>query len=258
MIFDLESDGLLLNEVTKIHVLAYSSPNGVQYTHDYDEMRRVLTEAKLLIGHNIILYDIPVLEKILGIKIRAQLIDTLPLSWYLNHKRNVHGLEAYGEKYGVPKPKISDWKNLSQEEYAHRCVEDVKINTKLWKELKGKLLNLYDSKDEANRMLEYLAFKMQCVRMQEESKWLMDRTLVEETLQDLLQQQEIKVAELVQEMPKVPEYQVKTRPKKPFKKDGTWSSIGAQWFNLVREEGLPESYTGEIKRIVRYKDPKPK
>lgn len=257
MIFDLESDGLLLNEVTKIHVLAYSGPNGVEYTHDYDEMRRVLLGAKVLIGHNIILYDIPVIEKILGIKIKAQLIDTLALSWYLNHKRRVHGLEAYGEKYGVPKPKITDWENLSPEEYAHRCVEDVKINKKLWKELKGKLLKLYDSKDDADRLIKYLTFKMLCVRMQEESKWLMDRQLVEKTLEDLLVQQESKISELKSVMPKVPEYVVRTRPAKPFKKDGTWSVTGARWFNLLREKNFPEDYRGEIKVLAREKDPNP-
>ena len=38
---------------------------------------------------------------------------------------------AFGEDFNVPKPKISDWLNLTKEEYQHRCVEDVKINWNL-------------------------------------------------------------------------------------------------------------------------------
>ena len=42
MIFDIETDGLL-DEMTKIHVMSYSTDgNKVYHTHDYDEMRKLL------------------------------------------------------------------------------------------------------------------------------------------------------------------------------------------------------------------------
>jgi DNA polymerase III alpha subunit (gram-positive type) len=127
-VFDIETDGLL-DELTKIHVLSYS-PDGkeVYHTHDYDEMRKFFTETEVLVGHNIVRFDAPAVEKVLGIKVKARLVDTLALSWYLNHERPKHGLEGYGEDYGVPKPVIKDWNTLTPEEYAHRCDEDVKIN----------------------------------------------------------------------------------------------------------------------------------
>jgi len=256
MIFDVESDGLL-DEATKIHVLAYKKDGRVCHTHDYDEMREILTSAELLIGHNIICFDIPLLEKILGIKIKARLIDTLALSWYLNHTRIRHGLEGYGEEYGVPKPEVDDWHNLSKEEYAHRCREDVKIYSKLWQKMKTKLLRLYGTKEEADKLIDYLSFKMDCVREQERSAWKFNRTLTENTLSSLYRERDEKTEALARAMPKVKKYGAKTRPKKPFKADGSYSVVGAKWFNLLRREGLPEDYTGEVQVLLREEEPNP-
>lgn len=176
MIFDAEANGLL-PVANKVHVLAWENSDGsVSFTHDYNKMREVLLAQKVLKGHNIICYDIPMLEKVLGIKIKARLIDTLALSWYLNHTRLIHGLDSYGKQYGIPKPKIDNWDNLSPEEYANRCIEDVKINSRLWKELKNKLLRIYGTKKKADRLIRYLSFKMDCLREQENSKWKLDKT----------------------------------------------------------------------------------
>ena len=141
-VFDIETDGL---DSTKIHVISWMDDQGnVQHTHDYVAMRIFLEEAPILIGHNIVRFDIPAVEKVLGIKVNAKLVDTLGLSWYLHHNRAKHGLALYGEEYGVPKPKVDDWEGLSKEEYAHRCEEDVKINVRLWRDLKRKLEKLYE------------------------------------------------------------------------------------------------------------------
>ena len=257
MIIDAEADGLL-DEVTKIHVLAYKKPNGdVTYTHDYFEMRYILTNAKVLKGHNIICYDVPMFEKILGIKITARLIDTLALSWYLNHTRNVHGLDSYGKEYGIPKPKIDNWKNLTPEEYAHRCVEDVKINDALWQDLRKKLLKIYGDKKSADRLISYLSFKMDCLREQEKSKWDLDIKLAEDSLEELLRQQDEKLPELIAHMPKVIKTAKKTKPAKPFKKDGSLSVEGVKWRKLLRENDLPEDYSGEVEAFVKEEEPNP-
>jgi DNA polymerase III alpha subunit (gram-positive type) len=149
-VFDIETDGLL-DKLTKIHVLSYqtSAMDEPRSIFDYDEMRDFFLEYSLdhtlaLAGHNIVRFDVPAVEKVLGIKIRAKLVDTLGLSWYLHHQRQKHGLAVYGEEYGVPKPKVDDWEGLSKEEYAHRCEEDVKINVRLWRDLKRKLEKLYE------------------------------------------------------------------------------------------------------------------
>lgn len=256
MIFDVEADGLL-DEATKLHVLAYTSNGEIHYTHDYDEMREIFLSAKTLIGHNIILYDIPVVERILGIKIEARLIDTLALSWYLEPFRNIHGLDAYGKEVGINKPPIEDWHNLTLEEYAHRCVEDVKINQRVWKRQREKLLKLYDTKSDADRLINYLMFKMDCAREQERSGWKLDVELAQTTYNELLKLQDEKTDQLKAVMPSVDKYITKTKPKKPYKKDGTYSATGAKWFNLLKERGLPEDFDGEVGVFSHSDEPNP-
>ena len=90
MIFDIETDGL---DPSKIHCMSWTTDGkSVSTTHDYKLMSQILLRQKGLIGHNIVRYDVPVLERILGIKIKARLFDTLPMSWVINHARSRHGL----------------------------------------------------------------------------------------------------------------------------------------------------------------------
>lgn len=256
MIFDVEADGLL-DAATKIHVLAYEQEGKILHTHDYQEMRDILSQADVLVGHNIILYDIPLLERILGIEIKARLIDTLAVSWYVNPYRNRHGLEWYGEDFGVPKPKVDDWQNLSREEYAHRCIEDVKINRKAWDQMQTKLLRIYEDQKGVDRLVNYLSFKLDCVRKQHESKWKLDKKRAERVLEELEGLKEEAYVTLVGAMPRVPVKAVKTRPAKPFKKDGSLSVTGSRWVKLLRDEGLPKDYDGEVTVITGWVDPKP-
>ena len=102
------------------------------HTDDYDCMRDVLLSATGLVGHNIIRYDIPVLERLLDINVEARLFDTLPMSWVLNPTRPKHGLDSFYPDFGIPKLKIDDWENLSYGEYVNRCVNDVMITDALW------------------------------------------------------------------------------------------------------------------------------
>lgn len=256
MIFDVEADGLL-DEATKIHVLAYKEGNEYKYTQDYNEMRDILLSQKILIGHNIIRYDIPLLEKLLSIKIEAQLIDTLALSWYLNHTRIRHGLEYYGDEYNIAKPEVEDWQDSDSSVYIHRCIEDVKINTCLWKDLKKKLLRIYETKDEADRLIRYLSFKMDCAAEQEKSGWKLNKHKCQTHFYELLFAEDDKIQALKKVMPPKPIYKKKQRPAKPFKKDGTYSVHGAKWFALLKERNLSKDHLGEIEVLVGHEEPNP-
>ena len=144
-IFDIESDGLL-DTATKIHCLSYSSVDGNDKGTIYTKEAMVdffSYQQNLFIGHHVIGYDFKALNKIYGINRPKYFLDTLPWSWYLFPDRAEHGLESWGEDFGVPKPKIDDWENLTMLEYTHRCEEDVKINTKLYELIKSKMKEIY-------------------------------------------------------------------------------------------------------------------
>lgn len=240
-VFDIETDGLL-DELTKIHVLSWSNDMGeVKHTHDYDEMRYVLLNSETLVGHNIIRFDIPAVEKVLGIEVKARLIDTLALSWYLHHDRMKHGLEGYGEDYGVPKPVIKDWNTLTPQEYAHRCDEDVKINNRLWRDLDLKLNKLYQDPTEKDRLIDYLTFKLDCAREQEALRWKLDVDKAQAAYDEIMALKVEKVEQLADAMPKRTLTRMASRPKVMHKKDGSLSSHGEKWVDLCKEYKQPET-----------------
>ena len=235
-VFDIETDGLL-NEMTKIHVLSYSDDGKtIHHTHDYDEMREFFATRKTIAGHNIVRFDAPAVEKILGIKIEARMIDTLALSWYINHTRMKHGLEGYGEEYGVPKPVIKDWNTLTPQEYAHRCDEDVRINVRLLRDLDIKLNKLYrDTPEDKDRLIDYLSFKLDCAREQEELRWKLDVPKAQAAYDEISRLKEEKVEQLADAMPKRILERMATQPKVMHKKDGELSSHGEKWVALCKE-----------------------
>src|SRR6187402_277554 len=134
-IADIEADGLL-DTITKIHCLSYcDTTTGLVCSTSYQDQIKdfFLQEDVTLIMHNGINYDIPAIEKIYGIKVKCKVWDSLAISWILFPERDRHGLQYWGETFGIEKPKIDDWEGLSVKEYIHRCEEDVKINWQLWK-----------------------------------------------------------------------------------------------------------------------------
>lgn len=256
IVFDVEGNGL---NPTKFWCLSQCKvgTDKVRSTTSYKTMKKFLTNADILIGHNIARWDIPHLERVLDIKITAKIVDTLALSWYLYPNRVLHGLEYWGEEFGVPKPKIDNWEDLTTEEYVNRCNEDVKINTKLWNKIWKHLLALYKSEEEAWKLIDYLSFKLDCAREQEEVKWKLDTDKCESLRESFSKEITEKVEGLARVMPKVPEKASKSFPKKFYKKNGDVSAEGQKWLDLCKQEGLPDTHKKDIEYVKSYKEPNP-
>lgn len=260
---DLESDGLL-NEATKIWVLGvgYKDKQGVwqkKVTNDYNNIKKVFeNENNVIVMHNGILFDKKLVEKILGIKVKAFIIDTLPLSWALFTNRLKYGLESFGEDYGIKKPEISDWENLTYEEYAHRVSEDVAINIALWEDLLSYLREIYDADD--TRIIFYIKFLMSIMDVVSEQETLgikLDKELAEANLQELKEMgQEIETT-LKKLLPPIPIKVSKMKPKNLYKKDGSLSKAGEEWKTITDKLGLDFEYNGPIEIIKGYQEPNP-
>ena len=258
-VFDIEGDSL---SPTKIWVMsaAIFSKGGwrLKSTTSYDEMRAFFLGCDTLIGHNIMLWDIPHIERILDIKIKAKVIDTLALSWYLEPYRNRHGLAEYGEDFGIPKPKIDNWEDLSVEEYTHRCEEDVKINCKLIDKQWKSLNNLYDgNKDDINRLVKYLMFKMECARAAEVSGWKLDVDRCESIIERLEVEKAEKELQLKVVMPRVDKVSKMKKPAVFYKKNGDLSVAAMKWLELLEAKGLPETHEEAVDYVTGSKEPNP-
>lgn len=249
-IFDIEADGL---EATKVHCL--SSTNTATLI-DTERIGKFLNQTDIFVGHNIVRYDIPTLKRLFNLKVKPKTIDTLALSWYLYPDRATHGLESWGDTFGIPKIQVEDWVSGGIDLYIARCERDVEINTRLWEMQLELLRRLYKNDDEVLRVAYYLSFKMHCAALQEASGWLVDTARVDSGIAQLQQAKEEKIQALKAIMPKVPKEKTKTIPLKPFKQDGSLSSHGERWFSLLKELGLPSSTTS-VKVIDHYEEPNP-
>ena len=158
LVFDLETDGLY-DDVTRIHCLVIYDSETDQTLVFNDEGSeepisrgvQLLETAEIICGHNVISYDIPVLQKVYPwFEPTALVVDTLLLSrLYHNnildtdkkHKWDQmppqlygrHSLESYGYRLGEYKGsfgKDTDWQEWSQEMQDY-CIQDVKVTTKL-------------------------------------------------------------------------------------------------------------------------------
>jgi hypothetical protein len=111
------------------------------------------------------------------------------------------------------------------------------------------LLDIYGSDKEIWKLLDYLAFKMKCTRLQEESKWKLDVGYAIQSLNDLTAIQQEKKVALAKAMPKVPDIQIKEKPKVFINKKGDYTKLGMDWIKLCTERGFPPTHEEGIEIV---------
>lgn len=149
LVFDIEADGLseiVINkninpEVSKVWcIVAKDIHTGKVYTFGKDAIEEgveFLRSADTLIGHNIIMYDIPVLERFYG-KIDALLIDTLVISKLMypdfkNHPLKGNSLECWGKHLGILKTDYKGGFDNFSNDMQEYCIQDVEVSQAIWK-----------------------------------------------------------------------------------------------------------------------------
>jgi DNA polymerase III epsilon subunit-like protein len=148
LIWDLEANGLL-READKVWCAAWTVNGGIQsvLTEDVDKLFGFINSSTKIIGHNIIGYDLPLLEKLYGFRPnkKVEVIDTLvwsrlfypdlqsPEGW--KGKPKPHSIEAWAMRLGeAPKIQQEQW-DVYDPNMLERCVSDVKITEKLYQKL---------------------------------------------------------------------------------------------------------------------------
>ena len=160
LLFDIETNGLPRKGMDRIHCIVVKDLDTGQVIRFNDqgtgrpitEGVNLLAEAKLLVGHNIVYFDLPVIQGIYPFfEYRNDVIDTLILSRLIypdllnrDFRRKPigmpaklygrHSLEAWGYRLGEYKgqfAKTTDWADWSQdmEDY---CEQDVHVGEKLF------------------------------------------------------------------------------------------------------------------------------
>ncbi len=251
LVFDLESDGLLVT-ITKIWVLV---------THDLDtaEVRRFsdfdsnleplskgldyLYNAEMIIGHNIIGYDLLAFRKVLGWIPRPEtkVVDTMLLSQVLDYNRfnGKHSLAVWGEYLGHPKPEHEDWSQYS-DEMLHRCTEDVGINVKVYRHLMRELKVMSEKKPFIKTSIKNEHITAQFCADAEHLGWQFDKPKALELL-SAMEAEMKEVQELVEPRLKIECKRLDKEPKKAkWIKNGNYDAHTAKYFGVPQESGKDE------------------
>ena len=169
---DLEANGL---DPTQIWCVV-TMENGVTTVHTTpDTLSEALRSPVSVVGHNLIGYDMPVLERLWGVSVASdRIIDTLVLSrLYDPSKSGGHSLRNWGNELGFPKGEHDDWSQTSQE-LVNYCIQDVKVTEAVHKKLKQEMR-------EFSAESIKLEHKVQCiVQQQERNGWVLDQALARE------------------------------------------------------------------------------
>ena len=169
---DLEANGLTPDTIWCVVTME----NGVTTVHTTpDTLSEALRSPVSVVGHNLIGYDMPVLERLWGVSVESdRIIDTLVLSrLYDPSKSGGHSLRNWGNELGFPKGDHNDWSQTSQE-LVNYCIQDVKVTEAVHKKLKQEMR-------EFSAESIKLEHKVQCiVQQQERNGWVLDQALARE------------------------------------------------------------------------------
>ena len=221
VVFDIEANGLKPDKIWCIvakplgEAVVSFGPNKIKEGIDY------LNKADVLIGHNIIGFDIPVISKLHGVDLSKTKVikDTLVMSRLFNPVReNGHSLKTWGYILNIPKDeKPEDWDTYTPTMLTY-CQRDVVLNEKTYQYL----LEEGEDFDEESIQLEHAVTSV--LKEQEDTGFLFNEKEAL-LLVALLKERMFEVEQEVQKVfqPKMVDVK-EVFPK--LKKDGTLSKSG--------------------------------
>ena len=241
---DLEADGLL-DTVTKVHcgVFREKGQEALKFgPGDVKKMLAYLDTVDVLIIHNGLGYDLPLLEKLYGYTFKGKVVDTLIMSRLLKPKRMLpfncpdkkigpHSIAAWGYRVGRGKPEHNDWEVFSPE-MLHRCSEDVEILILVYDAL------MEEAKGKGWRNAFLLTFELfKNLQKQEQYGWLVDTDHMRKCIHQLERWIDRIDRSIHKYLPTVIEVEEsKTKGeygyiKKPFLKSGQYSQSVCDWYS---------------------------
>jgi len=235
IVLDIEANGFEPDKIWCIVSLDIDTKESISYVNNLDQLKKDLTSVSEIIGHNILGYDIPVLERLLGIDFSGiKLTDTLVLSRLADPARQGgHSLGSWGERLGYPKGEYTDFSYYTNEMLDY-CIQDTEVNLFTYRQL---MLEI-DGFSQQSIDLEMDVHKIIC--QQTRSGWLLDEQKAFMLLAELKESMLNAEAKVHERFVPLPVWVEKNYPKNPIKKDGTEAAIMVRH----REQGFHYNLEG--------------
>ena len=169
---DLESDGL---NPTRIWCVV-TRENGVNQIHTSPEtLSEALRSSVSVVGHNLIGYDLPVLNRLWGFSVASErIIDTLVLSRLADpSKSGGHSLRNWGNELGFPKGDHNDWTCLSADMIKY-CIRDVELTEAVHQKLTKDMECFSSVSLDLEHQVQFIT------NQQEKNGWTLDQQLAHE------------------------------------------------------------------------------
>ena len=222
LIFDIETNGLAPTKVWVI--ITKDIDTGVISSYvegQWPTFNKAIAQAQEVIGHNIIGYDIPACERLLGTDFSAcKITDTLVMSRLANPQREAHSLGHWGEKLGYPKGDYSDWSQYTHDMLLY-CEQDVNVNHEVYKallkELDGFSANSLDLEHDVQNIIQ----------QQIRNGWLLDQPKARDLVAELKEKSYDLEEEVQLVFVPLPTFVKVVTPK--VKKDGAFSTVGLKF-----------------------------
>lgn len=266
---DLEADGLL-GSATQVWCGVFKdikSKAVFRFTpNEIPQMLKFLDTVDVLIIHNGVGYDMPVLRKLYDYRFKGVLVDTLLMSRLQDENRRMpygcpttkpngkrigpHSIEAWGYRVGRGKVEHEDWSQFSPE-MLHRCEEDVEI-----------LHLTYNALMEEGRGFNWvsahkLTFKLfEILQQQEAYGWLVDRPYMEKCISLLTHWMDRIDRVVLPQLPDVLEIEEGKKDgeygyvKKPFLQSGQYAAVTLRWLENSGVSACDNVVGGPFTRVT--------
>ncbi len=130
---DIETNGLQIHKDTQVFCVCTSKG---EFVNNYENLQSLINNADIIVGHNILSFDAPMLRAVLDLTIpNDKLFDTLLVSRLFEpDRKDGHSLKAWGIKLGQHKTEFTDFSQFSDDMLKY-CRNDVKVTELVYNKL---------------------------------------------------------------------------------------------------------------------------